>query len=312
MMLALGVSPPAIADDASTPAPPVSGASAPTTEEVAAALASAGTLVEDGVPATATGDGFVVHTENVAVALPDDAGGPVIVEGDGGPVSIGVPGGNDADGVSAGDGVTYEGALADTSVVAKATDKGVQLLAVLASSTAPTSLSFPVKASPYSSWKLNPDGSVTLFESVATGDGEKPMEVFRGEFSAPWAVDANGVAVPTSYEVQGMALVQHVHPTDSTIFPVTADPSFDVGWTGLFAHWTRGEAKWLAGLSLAATAAAVGVLCTGPHVVVCAAAVGGIYYTLRGVADWVVDQSYDNGYRLTTRLTPFTSTYWEK
>jgi hypothetical protein len=51
-----------------------------------------------------------------------------------------------------------------------------------------------------------------------------------GEFLAPWAKDATGTPVPTSYSVVGDTLVQHVETTPSTVFPVVADPYITWGW----------------------------------------------------------------------------------
>ena len=314
MVVALGVSAPAIADEptATISAALSGGEATPTAADVASALDDAGPLVEEGVPTTATPDGFVAGTNIADVSIPENASGQVIVEGDKGPVAIDVPGGSVARAVAAADGVLFEGALTDTTVVVKATDDGgAQLLAVLGSADAPTTLSFPVNAGPGSSLELNPDGSVSVLEKVTAPGGES-VEVAQGEFSAPWAVDANGAGVPTTYEVRGMVLVQHIHPTETTVFPVTADPSFDVGWTGLFVHWSRSETRWLAGLTLAATASAVAALCAGPHIVLCAAAVGGIWYILNSVSNATVDYLYNRGYRFTTRLTPYVTSYWEK
>lgn len=168
-----------------------------------------------------------------------------------------------------------------------------------------------MNAGPDSSLELNSDGSVSVVKEVTTPDGQT-VKASQGEFAAPWAVDANGSPVPTSYEVHAMTLVQRVQPTDSTVFPVTADPSFKVGWTGLFVHWSRSDTKWLAGLGLTATGAAVGTLCAGPQALLCAAAVASIWYALLSVSDASVDHLYNHGYRFTTRLSPFISSYWEK
>ncbi|MFN3949098.1 hypothetical protein [Microbacterium sp.] len=45
---------------------------------------------------------------------------------------------------------------------------------------------------------------------------------------APWATDAEGEPVPTHYEVRGERLVQIVTPTERTVYPVVADPTW--GW----------------------------------------------------------------------------------
>lgn len=69
-------------------------------------------------------------------------------------------------------------------------------------------------------------------------DGYQPHQSDTGEVifmqedgsyvpvAAPWAVDANGKNVPTSYEVRGDELFQVVHPDSTTAYPVVADPSW--------------------------------------------------------------------------------------
>ncbi|OUE18908.1 hypothetical protein BFL36_12770 [Clavibacter michiganensis] len=59
------------------------------------------------------------------------------------------------------------------------------------------------------------DGGVTARD--AAGD-------ILGTFEPAWARDANGSAVPTSYRIDGSALVQSVTLTSATAFPVVADP----------------------------------------------------------------------------------------
>lgn len=50
---------------------------------------------------------------------------------------------------------------------------------------------------------------------------------------AAWAVDANGTAVPTRYEIDGTTLTQVVETDAQTAFPVVADPSWWWWlWTG--------------------------------------------------------------------------------
>lgn len=44
--------------------------------------------------------------------------------------------------------------------------------------------------------------------------------------STPWAVDANGMSIPTHYKISGNTLTQVVESSTDTAFPVTADPSW--------------------------------------------------------------------------------------
>ena len=46
---------------------------------------------------------------------------------------------------------------------------------------------------------------------------------------APWAVDANGNAVPTTYSVSGDTITQTTDLTGVTAFPVVVDPEVTYG-----------------------------------------------------------------------------------
>lgn len=73
------------------------------------------------------------------------------------------------------------------------------------------------------------DGGIT----VRTADGE-----LAGVISAPWASDANGAPVRTDYVIEGNAVVQRVHTSSATAFPVVADP-FWIPALLVMAHLTR-------------------------------------------------------------------------
>lgn len=65
-----------------------------------------------------------------------------------------------------------------------------------------------------------------------------------GGISAPWAVDAEGNAVPTSYTINGNTVIQHVaHKAANVSYPVVADP-----WLGFSlissAKWVRRSEGW--------------------------------------------------------------------
>ncbi|MFD7665659.1 helicase HerA domain-containing protein [Streptomyces sp. NPDC059788] len=66
---------------------------------------------------------------------------------------------------------------------------------------------------------IDPEDEYTRLASAVGG-------TFLGGFAAPWAKDAHGNPVPTSYRVDGSTLVQSVRIADSTAFPVVADPKW--------------------------------------------------------------------------------------
>lgn len=106
------------------------------------------------------------------------------------------------------------------------------------------------------------DGSVSL--TVPSGNPSVTIEV--GALAVPWAYDATKTAVPTWYEVQGNAVLQHVeHGGAGVQYPVVADPEVSVG-LGTYWHFNRAEtATWasygVTGMGVAGGAcAAVGAL----------------------------------------------------
>lgn len=70
--------------------------------------------------------------------------------------------------------------------------------------------------------ELGKDGGVGLVgeQDTELGTVTVTLPVIR----APWAVDAAGAPVPTSFEVAGSTVRQIVSPQAGTTFPVTADP----------------------------------------------------------------------------------------
>lgn len=91
-------------------------------------------------------------------------------------------------------------------------------------------------------------------------EAEGEFEVV-GAVEAPWAVDANGVAVPTYFEADGDTLTQVVEHADSNFaYPIVADPAWWDNVKSFFknassyvvtkaksaAKWLGSNSKWLA------------------------------------------------------------------
>lgn len=112
--------------------------------------------------------------------------------------------------------------IADASVSSFATPSGSQTLISIESAAAPDTYSFPLEAPAGTVTQLKDDGSVSFIDS----DGE-----FVGGVKTPWAYDANGAKVPTSFELVNDNLIQTVEFDETTAFPVTADPNTVWGWT---------------------------------------------------------------------------------
>ncbi|WP_460802284.1 hypothetical protein [Microbacterium sp. GXF6406] len=72
------------------------------------------------------------------------------------------------------------------------------------------------------------DGGYDIVPGAILRDGLEKNGI-SGDFvlatiDAPWAVDANGAEVETSFQLVGNQLQQRVQPDTNTVFPVTADP----------------------------------------------------------------------------------------
>ncbi|MDF2994195.1 MAG: hypothetical protein K0S37_4709 [Microbacterium sp.] len=106
---------------------------------------------------------------------------------------------------------------------------------VIKDSTAPDAYDFTV-GDASTRLTLNDDGSVT----VSAAD-----DTWMNKISAPWAKDANGQSLETSYTVSGNIITQKVE-LEGAAFPVTADPTTEcgVGWCSVYLN--RSETRDLA------------------------------------------------------------------
>jgi hypothetical protein len=102
---------------------------------------------------------------------------------------------------------------------------------VLQNADAPTEYRFQIDSG--TTMQLNDDGSATVFDEGHAVN----------YFSAPWAVDANGIDLPTHYSVEGDVLVQHIDTTGAA-FPVVADPTSEcgIGWCSVYFNRTETKA----------------------------------------------------------------------
>lgn len=100
-------------------------------------------------------------------------------------------------------------------------DQGVQMLTTMMSPDAPTRHSYDLDLAPGQQLQLVDDGVV-----VTDADGSVILSA-----AAPWATDAEGNAVPTTYEVDGSTLTQVVeHTTVDAAYPIVADPIWLAPW----------------------------------------------------------------------------------
>ncbi|SDM18707.1 hypothetical protein SAMN05444921_10512 [Streptomyces wuyuanensis] len=183
----------------------------------------------------------VVAVENggaVTVAAPEEARGSVEVRGpEGGTVGLGLPVTENVSGVLAGRGtIVYPEAAEATDVSVQATDSGaVRALVTLKDRSAATTHRFDLDLPDGA--ELVPDGEGG-YQILQGADGEGGKRAV-GAIDAPWAKDARGEAVPTSYTLDGNTLVQTVETSESTAFPVVADPKISLGWGVYISMWGR-------------------------------------------------------------------------
>lgn len=156
-------------------------------------------------------------SDATSVDLPETGSQDAEAVGDTGTLTMGIP----ADGADLSDGDAhtslFEGDSPEASIAVQSTEDGMRALIHIASASAPERYEFPI------------GGDVT--ELVPLANGEVEALNAEGEVVAtaatPWATDANGVDVPTRYEIDGTRLTQVVeHRSGNFTYGIVADPSF--------------------------------------------------------------------------------------
>lgn len=67
----------------------------------------------------------------------------------------------------------------------------------------------------------------------------------QATISAPWATDAMGRSLTTSYTLNGTTLTQHIDTTGA-VSPVVADPKITWGWTTYTVYFNKSETAYTA------------------------------------------------------------------
>ncbi|MFF2296858.1 hypothetical protein ACSVHC_15200 [Arthrobacter sp. KNU-44] len=132
-------------------------------------------------------------------------------------------------------------ALSGATTTTYSTPHGSQTLITVESDKSPRDYRFPLALSAGSTAKVEADGSVLIRDI----EGRVTSAIV-----APWAFDAAGKPVPTTFRFEDGALVQRIDFNSSNAFPLTADPSVQwVPWPVLAI--TGAELQVLAGLTAA-------------------------------------------------------------
>lgn len=186
---------------------------------------------------------FTGHTD---VSVPIDAGAAVSITAGSSTLEIALPTEVDiSDGVVADDG-------------------SVRLQTIVKSPSAPSTYTYAFGGDV--ELTLLDDGSVEVTETIADG-----VTASVGLVDAPWAIDANGSAVPTHYTADDNSLTQYVDHSAQHAYSVVADPKVSKGIISATAYFNKSETKTVAqsgvtsiiGTCIAAGAAMGGVIVAG-------------------------------------------------
>jgi hypothetical protein len=158
--------------------------------------------------------------------------------------------------------------LPSTDAAVQSTADGTRLFTIIKGPNAPTQFTYHLNL---------PAGAVLLpaTQEYATTDNmpaATPTDssyvielngAIIGDIDAPWAKDANGAAVPTSYTLQGSDLIQTVSHQGAA-YPVVADPKVSFGWY-VYVRWNKAEAKAVNHIIAGAGASFLNAICYTVH-----------------------------------------------
>ncbi|MBL1081402.1 hypothetical protein JK359_05320 [Streptomyces actinomycinicus] len=263
-----------------------------TAAQAAASVVERATGTGDLAPSSAAPESAaraVTSSESSAVTVtaPTDSSGYVeSTAADGTSLRLHLPETRKVTGVKAGAGtVVYANAARSTDIaVQPIADGGARALVALKDSTAPGEYRFDLDLP--SGTELIADGQGGY---LITKEGSQGATVL-GSIAAPWAKDADGKAVPTAYRIEGRSIVQTVTTTDSTAFPVVADPTVSYGWN-IYIKFNKNEVKRLNNKVQYADSAVVlcGLLINPVAAVGCAGISGAVIKRIQRVWQYAAD-----------------------
>lgn len=154
--------------------------------------------------------------EGVSIEVPQVASEGISMTTAEGTVGIGLPTASSAEDAAYDPtgAVAYDNSNATTTVATVREAGSVQITTVIEDASAPSEYAYPVDLPAGAHLSLHEDGSV----SVLSAEGELVAIV-----DVPWARDASGASVPTSYRINGSTLTQIVQHQGAA-YPVVADP----------------------------------------------------------------------------------------
>jgi len=192
------------------------------------------------------------------------------------------------------EGARIRDVVAKVDIRIETADTGFAVLAEFESPSDPSDLRFETSIPEGAMLALTEDGEIDVIGS----DG-----VTIGTFGTPWAIDAQGAPVETSYSLDGTTIVQTVAHGEEFAYPVVADPKFTWGWVTGTLYFNKFETQlicaygavaftWLgiAGFWLGIVTVTVGAYITGSA---CTAAA--LDWCIK-VKSYGVIQFYNDGY----------------
>lgn len=207
------------------------------------------------LPRTAD-ESAVSETGSMTIEFPADQTGDLALSDDSGQiVSVSLPQAETAQPATISEGnVAYDNGNGSHTVTSLDSEGALTALTVIESPSAPDSYAYEIKVDEGGWLELQADGSVWIINAEGA---------VSGLIETPWAIDANGDKVPTSYEVSGSTLTQRIDLSSPSIhYPVVADPKIWAEWWGTVVLLSKSETKWAAGKAgyKAVTGAACGYI----------------------------------------------------
>ena len=226
-----------------------------------ALVAAGGTLMQENLTAGQDQDSFTAQADTTTTTLPQQPSSGIVLDGKdptAPETAIGLPYADAADEAQPSDlgGVTYDNNNDSTTTALPKSDGSLQIATTITSAQGPSDYTYTITGSEGSHLQLEDNGMVSLLSA----DGN-----WEGGAAPPWAKDANGNPVDTTYSVDGNTLTQHIAFDETTAFPVVADP----WWGTLIDHteWADDLWEWSPTLMVYPTwwgRVAGGAISTGP------------------------------------------------
>ncbi|MBM7810330.1 hypothetical protein [Saccharothrix algeriensis] len=284
-------------------------------EAVRTTAEAAGALIERVSPAAAQAADLEpgVRADSargpVGVTLPKAGADALLLEAGGVSVGLGLPEqarGRDARTLADGKVVLTDPASPVQVVTERVDDLSARTLVVLNDASAPAEYRFDLRAPQGSTLAAQADGGVHVLDAK----GEVLAQV-----AAPWAKDAAGKDVATSYRIDGDALVQSVRTNSTTQFPVVADPKLTYGFGVYLNLWGFEARAYGAAIALVVAGGAIAV-CTSANIpaaiaylvkLVCSAGIGtAAWDLLKNMDSWIKSGGINNNTCYQKKIIPNT------